>query len=49
MLKKHSYFKKGLVVLVTRLLPHAKMLLVPIRFSLTGRLCSGDFYVLTVK
>ena len=32
----------------TALLPHAKMLLVPIRFfSLAGRLCSGGFYVLT--
>ena len=31
----------------TLLLPHAKMLLVPIRFFLASRLCSGGFYVLT--
>ena len=26
----------------TRLFPHAKMLFVPINFSLMGRLCSGE-------
>ena len=32
----------------TRLLPHAKMLLVPISFfPLLGRLCSGRFYTFT--
>ena len=32
----------------TRLLPHAKMLLVPIKFfPLLGRLCSGRFYIFT--
>ena len=32
----------------TRLLPHAKMLLVPISFfPLLGRLCSGRFYIFT--
>ena len=32
----------------TRLLPHAKMLLIPIKFfSLLGRLCSGRFYIFT--
>ena len=32
----------------TPLLPHAKMLLVPIRFFfLASKLCSGGFYVLT--
>ena len=36
------------VLNATPLLPHAKMLLVPIRFfSLAGRLCSGEFYVLS--
>ena len=32
----------------TRLLRHAKMLLIPIKFfSLLGRLCSGRFYIFT--
>ena len=31
----------------TRLLPRAKMLLVPMNISLTGRLCSGGVYILT--
>ena len=32
----------------TRLLPHAKMLLIPIKFfSLLGRLYSGRFYIFT--
>ena len=31
----------------TRLLPHAKMLLIPMKFFflLLGRLCSGRFYI----
>ena len=31
----------------TLLLPRAKMLLVPMNFTLAGRLCSGGFYVFT--
>ena len=33
--------KNGGLVGNTQLLPHAKMLLVPMSFSLVGRLCSG--------
>ena len=36
--------KKGSVG-STRLLPRAKMLLVPMNFFSTGRLCSGGFYM----
>ena len=32
----------------TRLLPHSKMLLIPLQFFLSaGRLCSGSFYIFT--